>query len=143
MKNLEKFPRTNDALAAWRQSVEGGVSLSFDEWAQREYEAPRGQTLLEAAEAVIKEWRPGYGCDIDLDSLERCMGRLSESVKCEKSRPVRNCDKYRTEKEAYEGFRGVCDVSRNCSNCRFRDCYSMSECAIAYLYGEAKKESAK
>lgn len=38
MKNIEKFPRTNDALEAWRQSVEGGVYLSFDEWAQREYE---------------------------------------------------------------------------------------------------------
>ena len=41
MKNIEKFPRTNDALEAWRQSVRGGVYLSFDEWAQREYEAPR------------------------------------------------------------------------------------------------------
>lgn len=49
MNNIEKYKETKDALEAWRQSVEGGVYLSFDEWAQREYEATRAPTLLEAA----------------------------------------------------------------------------------------------
>lgn len=55
MNNIEKYKETKDALEAWRQSVEGGVYLSFDEWAQREYEATRAPTLLEA-EARFERW---------------------------------------------------------------------------------------
>lgn len=48
MKNIEKYKETKDALEAWRQSVEGGVYLSFEEWAQRESEVPHPPTLLES-----------------------------------------------------------------------------------------------
>lgn len=56
MRNIEKYKETKDALEAWRQSVEGREYLSFVEWVQREYEAPRVPTILDAAEAVVNEW---------------------------------------------------------------------------------------
>ena len=133
MKNIEKYKETKDALEAWRQSVEGGVYLSFDEWAQREYEAPREQTLLEAAEAVADEW---YTADVSGGNIVN----LKNAIAREKSKPVRNFDKYKTTKEAYGGFREMCNGRENCNGCRFFDCDSASECAIAYLYAEAEKE---
>lgn len=139
MKNIEKYKETKDALEAWRQSVEGGVYLSFDEWAQREYEAPREQTPLEAAEAVKNEWYTTFP-NVMPDTLCEKIVDLANSIAREKSKPVRNFDKYKTTKEAYGGFIEMCHGRENCNGCRFFGCYSASECAIAYLYADAEKE---
>lgn len=132
MKNIEKFPRTNDALEAWRQSVEGGVYLSFDEWAQREYEATRAPTLLEAAEAVKTTWHSQwqYG---SLSIVAKAISNLSDAIDREKEKPVRNCDRFATAKEAYK----VLEKSW-CSHCRFADCGI--PCVLAWIYSEAEKE---
>lgn len=136
MKNIEYYYHTKDALEAWRQSVEGGVYLSFDEWAQREYEAPREQTLLEAAEAVADEW---YTADVSGGNIVN----LKNAIAREKSKPVRNFDRYKTSDEAYDGFKKMCDGIDKCEHCRFRSCDSICRCAVAWLYAEAGKEEAK
>lgn len=133
MKNIEKYKETKDALEAWRQSVEGGVYLSFDEWAQREYEAPRVPTLLEAAEAVVNEW---YATDVSGGNIVN----LKNAIAREKAKPVRNCDKYRTVAEASEGFWKFC-CKNKCGECRFSD--GVPRCLLAWLYEDAEKEVSK
>ena len=127
MKNIEKFPRTNDALEAWRQSVEGGVYLSFDEWAQREYEAPRVPTLLEAVEAVVDEWwitNPNVS--------HRKIADLENAIAHEKAKPVRNCDRFATQEEAAAEFMKLCESGRE-----------LFEDIVKWLYEEADKEKTK
>lgn len=133
MKNIEKYKETKDALEAWRQSVEGGVYLSFDEWAQREYEAPRTPPLLEAAEAVVDEW---YTTDVSGGNIMD----LENAIAGEKAKPVRNCDRFATAaeaEEAYQCFRKMCDKV-SCSECRFCGCGI--PCVLAWLYEEAGKD---
>ena len=50
MKNIEKFPRTNDALEAYNQSK--SKDIPFEVWLELEYKEPHMQTLFEAAETV-------------------------------------------------------------------------------------------
>lgn len=125
MKNIEKYQRTNDALDAWRQSREGGVFLSFDEWAQREYEAPRVPTLLEAAEAVVNEWYATYVSGGNIVNLKNAIAR-------EKAKPVRNCDRFATQEEAVAEFMKLCD----------RECEPYKD-VVTWLYEKADKEKAK
>lgn len=78
--------------------------INGEEWVRKasikaEYAAPCEPTLLEAAEAALKAWRP-KGCDINSESVRRCMGCLSAAVEREKKKPVLNCDRYAAEKEA-------------------------------------------
>mgnify|MGYP004504590899 CR=1 FL=1 len=134
MKNIEKYQRTNDALDAWRQSVKGGLYLSFDEWAHREYEAPRAPTLLEAAEAMVNEW---YTTDVSGGNIIN----LKNAIAREKRKPVRNCDRFATADEALVGFRKFCGKVA-CSECRFRDCV-VPTCPLAWLYEDAEKEVSK
>lgn len=110
MNNIEKY--TKDALEAWRQSVEGGVCLSFEEWAKREYEAPRAQTLLEAAEAVTDSWLNGG----TIAEANRKILALADTIKREKEKPVRNFDKYRTANDALVGFNKMCK-EKTCDRC--------------------------
>lgn len=139
MRNVEKYRDTNNALEAWRKSVEGGVNLSFDEWAQREYEAPLPPTLLDAASDavgalasdVVKGW---YKAD---ETFGEKLRVLRSAVAREKSRPVRNCDKYKTAEEAYEVYGKLCNT--RCSQCRFSDCGV--PCVLAWIYAESEKDA--
>lgn len=159
MKNIEKFPRTNDALEAWRQSVEGGVYLLFDEWAQREYEAPRAPTLLEAAykrecEATCKESFNVKAMREALESVRNwCLNRLvnaSYQVTVEGllsvvnealSAPPRNCDMPlivdgragNVADEAWLAF-------RRCNLNVYFDVPGLLRC-IKWLFDEAKGET--
>lgn len=139
MKNIEKYQRTNDALDAWRQSVKGGLFLSFDEWAHREYEAPRAPTLLEAAEAVTDEWYDMQQ-NINCNDIGEMIVDLEKAIAREKRKPVRNCDRFATVDEALVGFRKFCGKVA-CSECRFRDC--VPTCPLAWLYEDAEKEVSK
>lgn len=141
MKNIKKYTNTKDALEAWRQSVEGGVYLSFDEWANREYEAPRAQTLLDAAEAVTNAWyaKMPYG---SLSRVATTIGHLADAIEREKAKPVLNCDKYRTYEEAFAAYSEMCD-SRECKLFNFRYCGNSIKCALAWIYAEAEKEEAE
>lgn len=131
MKNIEKYQRTNDALDAWRQSVKGGLFLSFDEWAQWEYEAMRVPTLLEAAEAVVNEW---YATDVSGGNIVN----LKNAIAREKAKPVRNCDRYKTAREAWSAFVKMCNATK-CEKCQFYNPDDIS-CRFNWLYAEAEKE---
>lgn len=142
MKNIEKYKETKDALEAWRQSVEGGVYLSFDEWAQREYEAPPPPTLLEAAEAVKNEWYTTFP-NVMPDTLCEKIVDLENAIDRENEKPVRNCDKYRTAEEAWTAFKKMCNVN-NCCKCPFEECRNdYVNCRFVWFYAEADKEETK
>ena len=138
MKNIEKYTNTKDALEAWRQSVEGGVYLSFDEWAKREYEAPRVTTLLEAAKAVTDSWLSGG----TIAEASNKILALADTIKREKAKPVRNFEKYKTYDEAFVAYTKMCD-SRECKIFHFRYCGNSIKCVLAWLYAEAEKEEAE
>lgn len=137
MTNIERYPGTKDAIEAWRQSVEVGVFLSFDEWAQREYEALRVPTLLEAAEAVRDTWCANMQHG-SLSRVATAISKLSGAITIEKTKPVRNCDKYRTAEEAAADFVAMCKGIGRCEHCRFHR--NPAGCSIAWLYAEARKE---
>lgn len=138
MKNIEKYTNTKDALEAWRQSVEGGVYLSFDEWAKREYEAPRVTTLLEAAKALTDSWLNGG----TIAEANKNILALADTIKREKAKPVRNFEKYKTNDEAFVAYTKMCD-SRECKILHFRYCGNSIKCVLAWLYAEAEKEEAE
>lgn len=145
MKNIEYYYHTKDALEAWRQSREGGVFLSFDEWAQREYEAPREQTLLEAAEAVKNEWYTTFP-NVMPDTLCEKIVDLAKAADREKSKPVRNCDRYKTAKEAIEAFDKMflSHCWSKCNGCPIGEQkvkVPTSNCMFLWLYAEAEKEA--
>lgn len=139
VKNIEKYPETAAALDAYNSL--GLTKVPFNEWLECEYELMHPFTTLEAAQSVIDEWY-ATGPDVNDHSFGLKIIALENAIDREKSKPVRNFDKYRTEKEACEGFREMCGYSgiHSCDSCRFRDCDGISGCAIAYLYAEAKKE---
>ncbi len=143
MKNIEKYPNTMDALdayAAYRKDGIGGVS--FDIWLEHEYVEPREPTLLEAAEDVLRVWdkRYEYG---NLEYVKDRLRSLSVTVKREKRKPVRNCDRYRTAKEANIAFLSLRRSGKiHCKDCTFsadpNQCFS---CKLNWLYAETEKES--
>lgn len=141
MKNIEKYPNTKDALEAYNSLYLKRVP--FDTWLECEFEEPRLPTLLEAAEAVTTAWRPDDGCDINTDSLERCLKRLSEAVKREQAKPVRNCDRYKTAYEAFSAYSEACqEVS--CLKCPFDESRNNGvSCGFNFLYAEAGKGETK
>ena len=138
MKNIEKYTNTKDALEAWRQSVEGGVYLSFDEWVKREYEAPRVTTLLEAAKALTDSWLNGGTI---ADANKKILA-LADTIKREEAKPVLNFEKYKTNDEAFVAYTKMCD-SRECKIFHFRYCGNSIKCVLAWLYAEAEKEEAE
>ena len=138
MNNAEKYPNTKDALEAyrtWLKEAAIGSGIPFDFWLECEYVEPREQTLLEVAEAALKVWRP-KGCDINSESVRRCMGCLSAAVEREKKKPVRNLDVYATAKEADEAYYLMCH-RHNCYSCEHGHRIGNINCAIAWLYAEA------
>lgn len=137
MRNRDKYQLTNDAIEAWDKYHDGGGDMPFDKWLKCEFEDPSAPTLQEAAEALVKEF---YRYNIDRYSFERCMERLSEAVKSEKAKPVRNCDRYKTAEEAYYAIYKMC-YAHNCKDCRFKE--GGIPCRFLWLYEEAEKDEAK
>ena len=136
MKNIEKYPNTNDALAAYNSL--DSKTVSFYKWLGREYEEPSVPTLLEAAAEMVYAWKseikPGYTA-----RFSKAIGRLSDAIEREKCKPVRNFNKYKTAGEAASAFKLICDGVM-CENCRFRY-FGASRCKFAWLYEEAEKEA--
>ena len=136
MKNIEKYTNTKDALAAY--NALGLNKIPFDTWLECEFEEPRVQTLLEAADEMVYAWKsefkPGYPARVS-----KAIGRLSDAIERETRKPVLNLDKYKTANEAHRGFREMCNGIQNCEDCRFRHV----NCAIAWLYEKAGKEDVR
>mgnify|MGYP004637294095 CR=1 FL=1 len=126
MKNMEKYPKTADALeayAAYKGDSIGGVP--FERWLKLEYVEPREPTLIEAAEAVIAaRWR--------VSDLTNKLDDLIAVIDREKRKPVRNLDVYKTASDACKAFEKFCS-GRPCDGCGF----SGQTCTIAWLYAEA------
>ena len=139
MKNIEKYTNTKDALEAYNKL--DFKKVPFDVWLELEYEEPRELTLLEAAEATINEWYYIQD-DVTLNDLGEKMVDLKNAIAREKRNPVRNCDKYKTAKEAYRAFSNVCQKENGCLNCRFKNT-QYGGCSILWAYEEAEKEVSK
>ena len=135
MKNIEKYHESKDALNAYNSLIFKRVP--FDMWLECEYEEPPKPTLLEAAEAIanIVSSTP--------TSVTRNLFReLRLAVEREKAKPVLNCDKYKTVKEASIAFAKMCEDTE-CEKC----CYNNNSthraygCRFAWIYSEAGKEA--
>ena len=65
--------------------------------------------------------------------------RIEAAHKREKAKPVRNCDNYRTAKDALAGFDKMCE-EKTCYMCPFsaerNECLS---CRFNWLYAEAER----
>ena len=137
MKNIEKYNETKCAMDAYNQSK--SKDIPFEVWLELEYKEPRMQTLLEAAENVTTIWK-SKPHESGLTNFLNAIANLSEAIEREKKKPVRNFNKYKTAKEAYEGSEKFCRKS-TCLECRYRDI--STTCRFAWLYDEAKNEDAK
>lgn len=138
MKNLEKFPRTNDAIEAWDKYHDGGGDLPFAAWAEQEVAKP---TLLEAAETVKNTWysRPGA----ILPKFATTMSDLVDAIAREKSKPVRNFNRFATAAEALSEYRQMCRETY-CKKCPYEDGgFDYAGCSFNWLYAEAEKDKAK
>ena len=136
MKNIEKYPNTKDALEAYN-----GLGLKrfpFEEWLEREFEEPNVQTLLEAAEAVIDEWYYTQQ-NITLNDIGEKIVDLKNAIARERLKPVLNCDKYKTAKDALTGFNKMCS-DKSCDRCPFSaERNECNICKLNWLYAEAEK----
>ena len=136
MKNIEKYHESKDALNAYNSII--SKKVPFDVWLECEYEEPPKQTLMEATEAIVKI------VSITPTSVTRNLFReLRLAVEREKAKPVRNCDKYKTAKDAFAGFNEMCD-EKTCYMCPFsaerNECLN---CGFNWLFAEAEKEVSK
>lgn len=144
MKNIEKYKDTKDALdafRAWYKDHRDSV-LTMSGWLEKEYEAPHPPTLLEAVEAVSDEWY-ATGPDVNDHTFGLKIIALEKAADREKSKPVRNFDRFATAEEAvkaYECFRAMCDKV-SCNECRFHS--RGVPCVVAWLYEEAEKGMSK
>ena len=137
MKNIEKYNESKAALNAYNSII--SKKVPFDMWLELEYEEPREQTLLEAAEAVIDEWYYTQQ-DVTLNDLGDKIVDLKKAIKREKAKPVRNCDKYKTAKDALTGFNEMCS-EKYCDRCQFSaERNECNICRLNWLYAEAEKE---
>ena len=140
MKNIEKYHETKCALDAYNQSK--SKNMPFEVWLELEYKEPRMQTLLEAAETVVTIWKSKLP-EGSLTNLWSGIVNLSEVIEREKAKPVLNCDKYRTAKDAFDGFNKMCE-EKKCSTCPFsaerNECLN---CSFNWLFAEAEKEVSK
>ena len=136
MKNIEKYTNTKAALEAYNSII--SKKVPFDMWLELEYEEPREQTLLEAAEAVIDEWYYTQQ-NVTLNDLGEKIVDLKKAIKREKAKPVRNCDKYKTVKDAFAGFNKMCE-EKKCSTCPFSaERNEYLNCGFNWLFAEAEK----
>lgn len=78
-----------------------------------DFPEPRSQTILESAEA-LENGLAGTPADV----TRRPCGELRSAIEREKSRKVRNMDKYKTAKEAFDAFDKMCSAYC-CKDCRF------------------------
>ena len=136
MKNIEKYNESKAALNAYNSII--SKKVPFDVWLDCEYEEPPKPTLLEAAEAIVK-----IVSSTPTSVTRNLFRQLRLAVEREKAKPVRNCDKYKTAKEAYLAFNKMCD------NKSFHRCPFSAErneclvCRLNWLYAEAEKEVSK
>ena len=138
MKNIEKYPNTKDALKAY--NALDSKMVTFYTWLECEFEEPRVPTLIEAAAEMVYAWKsevkPGYPA-----RFSKAIGRLSNAIEREKSKPVRNFDKYKTAEEAYDAFMKFCKKT-DCYDCSARK-IKIHDCPLAWIYEEAAKEDVK
>lgn len=132
MKNIERYPNTEDALGAFREWYKDHRNsvLTMSGWLEAEYEAPPQPTLslLEAAEAVVDEW---WASDADNVSTQKIVD-IENAIAREKAKPVRNFDRFATQEEAVAEFLKICDKERE-----------LCEDVVAWLYEEVDKEKMK
>ena len=132
MKNIEKYNESKAALNAYNSII--SKKVPFDMWLECEYEEPPKQTLIEAAEAIVNIV-PSTPTSVTRNLFRE----LRLAVEREKAKPVRNCDKYKTAKDAFAGFNEMCD-EKTCYRCPFsaerNECMS---CRFNWLYAEADK----
>lgn len=122
MKNIEKYPNTKDALEAYQAREMGAfTTFTFREWCDREYEAPKLLTLLEAAKAVDNciratplavRWSRPYGM-------------LTDAIKFEETRPKRNYERFGTAEEAMRYFVKHCRNKDYCQFCPLRSVHDI------------------
>ena len=140
MKNIEKYHETKCALEAYNKL--DFKKVPFNEWLELEYEEPREQTLLEAAEAVIDEWYYTQQ-NVTLNDLGEKIVDLKKAIARENCKPVLNCNKYRTAKDALAGFNKMCS-DESCDRCPFsaerNECIN---CGFNWLFAETEKEVSK
>lgn len=136
MKNIEKYHETKAALEAYNKL--DFKKVPFDIWLDCEYEESCAQTLLEAAEAVIDEWYYTQQ-NVTLNDLGEKIVDLKKAIASEKCKPVRNCDKYRTAKDALTGFNEMCS-EKHCDRCPFSaERNECNICKLNWLYAEAER----
>ena len=139
MKNIEKYPNTNDALEAY--NALDLKKVPFDVWLKCEFEEPRVTTLLEAAQEVVKTWYAKLP-EGSIVRVGQSIVRLSYAIEREKCKPVRNFDKYKTADDAHAGFIEFCR-KYTCGKCRFVNKVKPVGCAIEWIYEKAGKEDAR
>ena len=142
MKNIEKYTNTKAALEAYNSIISKIVpfdvkNVPFDVWLECEYEEPPKQTLLEAAESIVK-----IVSSTPTSVTRNLFRELRLAVEREKAKPVRNCDKYETAEEAYRAFSDLCQKEDGCLHCRFLHKNYLG-CALEWAYEEAEKEEKK
>ena len=135
MKNIEKYHESKDALNAYNSII--SPKVPFDMWLECEYEEPPKQTLLEAAESIVK-----IVSSTPTSVTRNLFRELRLAVEREKAKPVRNCDKYETAEEAYRAFSDLCQKEDGCLHCRFLHKNYLG-CALEWAYEEAEKEEKK
>ena len=132
MKNIEKYNESKAALNAYNSLVFKRVP--FDVWLECEYEEPPKPTLIEAAEAIVK-----IVSSTPTSVTRNLFRELRLAVEREKANPVRNCDKYKTAKDAFAGFTEMCD-EKTCYRCPFSaERNEGMSCRFNWLYSEADK----
>ncbi len=139
MKNIEKYPETKTALEAYNSL--SLMKVPFNEWLEFEYEEPCRPSLIDAASDAVAALAKnavtaGY---IAKGVIGKKIRVLRSVIDREKSKLIRNYDRFATADEAHKGFREMCDVIDNCEKCRFRDCDGTHDCEITWLFEEAKK----
>lgn len=144
MTNAEKYPNTQGALEAWRMYGDRGGDKPFDLWLSLNAVIEPTSTLLEAAKAVIENC---YYRHLDQVTVNKTYKRLLDAILCEKKKPIRNCDRYRTGEKAQEAFNSICRTHGVCSECQVRAIRKCcgdenTQCQFLWLYAEAeaKKE---
>lgn len=98
------------------------------------------KTLLEAAEALNETWYKEFPHG-KISDVVKDMGELADAIEREKRKPVRNCDKYNTVKDAIKAFRFMCDNTA-CEHCPYNQGKAFN-CKFAWLYEEIGKEKSK
>ena len=103
-------------------------------WNECEYKEPPKQTLIEAAEAIVN-----IVSSTPTSVTRNLFRELRLAVEREKAKPVRNCDKYKTAKDAFAGFNKMCE-EKECSMCPFSaERNKCINCGFNWLYAKADK----